>query len=195
MVPPPQFAASTNEVFADYLKPIRMTQIYHFLANHIPGKPGVFLEFRLKNEDGKEIAIVKLPDDNANPWVRHRQSLLTQQFLWEDRPVSPQQSELIAAPGGKVPQTQYWEMEKGQLRLVTVDVNRVPLTPPKSGPSEISFMLARTYARYLCRTHGAAKAEVLRHHQNAIRPFVLHEESASARDFAEVISNFGEFSR
>src|SRR5262249_30264399 len=105
------------------------------------------------------------------------------------------QTELIAAPGGEVPKTQYWRLEKGKLELVTVDVNKVPLTPPVSGPTDMSFMLARAYARHLCRTHGAEKAEVLRHHQNAIRPFVLHADNVQARDFEEIVSNYGEFSR
>jgi hypothetical protein len=177
------------------LKLVRLSTNYHVLANHLPSTPGVFLEFRLKDEQGKELATVKVPDDAANPWVRHRQSLLTQQLFWEDRVVVPQQSELIAAPGGEVPKRQYWQREKGQLELVTVDVNKVPLTPQVSGPSNWSFMLARAYARHLCRVHGAAKADVLRHHQNAILPFVLHAETISARDFEEVVSNFGEFSR
>jgi hypothetical protein len=196
VVDPPLLAARINESFgADYLKLVRLTTNYHVLANHPLASPGVYLEFRLADEQGNELATVKLPDDDANPWVRHRQSLLTQQLLWEDRQVVPQQSELIAAPGGEVPKEQYWRLEKGRLELVTVDVNKVPLTPPVSGPTQWSFMLARAYARHLCRTHGAAKAEVLRHHQNVLRPFVLHAENVPARDFEEVISNFGEFSR
>jgi hypothetical protein len=196
MVRPPLLVAEMNEAFAaDYLKPLRLNHNYHAQANQLPSTPGVYLEFRLKDEQGQEIETVRLPDDNANAWVRHHQSLLTQQIFWEDHIVAPQQSELIAAPGGEVPKVQYWQKDKGQYRLVTVEVNRVPLSPPVSGPSEWSFMLARAYARYLCRTHGAAKAEVLRHHQNPIRPFVLNAESVQASAFEEAVSNFGEFSR
>ncbi|HMF13466.1 MAG TPA: hypothetical protein VKE94_14205 [Gemmataceae bacterium] len=197
MVGPPFLAAQINDAFgADYLKLVRLNTNYHVLANHLPSTPGVYLEFRLEDEQGNELAVVKLPNAVANPWVRHRQSLLTQQELWEDRRVVPQQSELIAAPGGEVPKTQYWQPDKkGRLELVTVDVNKVPLAQPVSGPTDFSFMLARAYARHLCRTHGAAKAQVLRHHQNAVTPFVLRAENVPARDFEEVVSNFGEFSR
>lgn len=64
-----------------------------------------------------------------------------------------------------------------------------------SKPSEFSFLLARAYSRYLCRTYGAAKVEVLRHHQDPIRPYVLTEANVPAQAFNEIISNFGEFSR
>lgn len=192
---PPYLALRLNEMFlADYLKPLCLTHKYHFLANRLPGTPGVYLEFRLKDEQGKEMATLKLPDENANPWVRHRQSLLTQQISWEDERVAPQ-NEVIAAPGQELPTVQYWEMEKGQLRLVTVDINQVPRNRPVSGPRPWSFMLARSYSRFLCQSFGAAKAEVLRHHQDAIRPIVLTAEGIPANAFNDMVSNFGEFSR
>lgn len=196
MIGPPLLAAQVHEAFgADYLRLIRLNHNYHFLANRLPSTPGVYLEFRLKDEQGNELGMARVPDDNANAWVRHHQSLLTQQVFWEDRVVTPQQSELIAAPGGEVPKTQYWKMDKGRLELVTVDVNQVPLTPPVSGPTQWSLMLASAYSRHICRTHGAAKAQVLRHHQNAILPMVLHADNVQANAFDEIISNLGEFSR
>jgi hypothetical protein len=194
IVRPPFLAANVNSVLIDYLRPIRLSANYHFLANRIPGNPGVYLEFRLKDENNKDVATVKLPDETANPWVRHRQALLTQQVSWEDQRVTPPQGEVIAAPGQEVPKTQYWDMDKGQLNLVTVDINQVPRNRPVSGPSDWSFLLGRAYARYLCRTSGAAKVELLRHHQDAIRPIVLIED-VPANAFPEIISNFGEFSK
>jgi hypothetical protein len=56
-------------------------------------------------------------------------------------------------------------------------------------------MLCRAYTRYLCRTHDAAKVQVLRHHQDPIRPFALTEENVPARAFEEIVSDFGEFSK
>jgi hypothetical protein len=190
---PPLLAMRIHEAFgADYLRPIRLDQNYHVLANRLPATPGVFLEFRLKDEQGNDMGSIKLPDDNANAWVRHRQSLLLDIFA-EDEQKLPPQSEIIAAPGRELPKVQYWDMERGQLRLRTVDVNQIPRDHPVSGPSEWMFLFARSYARYLCRTHGAAKVEVLRHHQDAIRPYVLDVDNVPAAAFQEVISNFGEF--
>src|SRR5262249_37998709 len=97
MVGPPVLPTQINTALGpDFLKLARLNTNYHVLANHLPSTPGVYLEFHLKDDQGNELAVVKLPDDDANPWVRHRQSLLTQQELWEDRRVVPQQSELIA---------------------------------------------------------------------------------------------------
>jgi hypothetical protein len=192
---PPYLAQSVTQSVADYLKAICMEHRYHFLANRLPGTPGVYLEFHLKDEGGKDLATVKLPDDQANSWVRHRQSLLTQQVSWEDRFIVPPPTEDIPAPGQEPAKEQYWEPEQGQLKLVTKYVNELPRNRPLSAPKEWSFMLARSYSRYLCRVHGAAKVEVLRHHQQPVRPFVLHADNLSARDFEEQVSNFGEFSR
>jgi hypothetical protein len=198
IVSPPLAAARLDSFFADYLKPIRLTHNYHLLANRTPGMPGVYLEFRLKDEEGHEIGTVKLPDENASCWVRHRQSLLTQYVVWEDWPIRPPQSEVIAAPNQEVPKVQYWEMVgKGQLQLLTVDINHIPKDRPVpvQGPKDWSLLTARAFARHLCREHGAAKVQVLRHHQEAIRPIVLTEQRAQARDFDEVVSDFGEFSK
>jgi hypothetical protein len=194
IVRPPLIFFNSDRVVADYLQPIRMTTNYHLLANQMPGKPGVWLEFRLKDDDGKELATVKLPDANANAWVRHRQSILTTVF-GEDQRIAPPQSEIIAAPGREVPKVQFWDMDKGLLKLKTVDINQIPRDHPVSGPNDFTFLCARSYARYLCRTHGAAKVEIIRHHQDPIRPFVVTEESVPARQFDEVISIFGEFSK
>jgi hypothetical protein len=192
IVRPPLIFFKADRLVADYLQPIRMTTNYHLLANRVPGNPGVTLEFRLKDEEGKEIGTVKLPDENANAWVRHRQSLLTTVF-GEDQRLAPPQSEIIAAPGREVPNVQFWEMEKGQLRLKTVSINQIPRDHPVSGPNDFTFLCARSYARYLCRTYGAAKVEIVRHHQDPIRPFVLTEENVQARQFDPITSTFGEF--
>jgi hypothetical protein len=195
IINPPLAVARLDNFFADYLKPIHLTHNYHLLANRTPGTPGIYLEFRLKDQDGNEIGTVKLPDQSASCWVRHRQSLLTQYVVWEDRPVLPPQSEVIAAPNQEVPKAQYWEMQKGQLHLLMVDVNHIPRDHPVQGPTPWSLVMARAYSRHLCREHGAAKVQVLRHHQDPIRPFVLTEQRVQARDFDEHVSDFGEFSK
>jgi hypothetical protein len=195
MATPPQFAFSVSSNLAlPYLRAVKLSHNYHFPSNR-PAHPGVYLEFRLKDEEGNELATVKLPDDTANPWVRHRQSLLAL-ALGEDMPVRPLTSELIPARGMELPKVQIWEpIAMRHLRLRTVDVNGIPRNQPVMGPSEWSQLLARSYARYLCRAHGAARAEIVRHHQDPIPPVVLFEESIPAGTFDEVISEWGELSR
>jgi hypothetical protein len=197
---PPQFAFSVSSnltlpyLNVPYLRAVKLTHNYHFLSNR-PTHPGVYVEFRLKDEEGNEVATVKLPDDGANPWVRHRQSLLAL-ALGEDQPVRPLTSELIPDKGMELPKVQIWEeIGPRHLRIRTVDLNRIPRNRPVVGPSEWSQLMARSYARYLCRTHGAARAEVVRHHQDPIPPFVMFEESIPAGSFDEVISEWGELSR
>jgi hypothetical protein len=56
-----------------------------------------------------------------------------------------------------------------------------------------SLLLARSYARYLCRLNGAAKAEVIRHTQEPIPPAVMFmNDQPPAGAFNELTSNFGE---
>src|SRR5436305_14140476 len=53
MVRPPLFAAKVAETFSPYSSSIRMNLNYHVFANHTPSNPGVYLEFRLKDDQGK----------------------------------------------------------------------------------------------------------------------------------------------
>jgi hypothetical protein len=193
MVPAPLLAQRSSSVVSDYLRPMRQSFVYHSHANVIPATPGIYVEFRLKDEQGNEIKRVNLPDDNANGWVRHRQAMLTIIFGTDQR-IAPRQSEMIYAPGQEPPKVQIWDMQKGELRLKEIEENRVQLDRPVYGPTEWMFLFARSYSRYLCEIHGAAKAEVIRHYQEPIRPFVLTEE-VPARAFSDIVSNFGEFSR
>jgi hypothetical protein len=196
MVPPPLLASKVNQALAtDYLKPIRMDRNYHAEANRSLFTPGVWLEFRLKDEQGEQIAVVKLPDEDANPMVRHRQSLLTLPFT-EDTFRTPPQSEVIAAPGKEVPRELIWEeVGSGKLALKTININEIPRNRQVSGPSDWMILFARSYARQLCREYGAATVELIRHHQNQVPPVVLDMEQVPQAMFQEVTSNFGEFPR
>jgi hypothetical protein len=192
MAPPPQFAFRVSDKLTfPYLRILKLTHNYHFPSNR-PAHPGVCFEVRLKDEAGKEVATVQIPDAAANRWVRHRQVLLAQ-GLGEDQPVLPPPGELIAAPGREVPKAQYWEpVGLGRLRLRSVDVNQVPRDRPVMGPSDWSLLLARSYTRYLCRTHGAARAEILRHHQDPIPPTVLFLDTIPSGAYDPVVSEWGE---
>lgn len=196
--PPPQFAYSGKELANWYLWSLNMTHNYHFATNR-PMAPGVYLEARLMDEEGNVRATVKLPDDQANPWVRHRQKLLAQ-WLGEDQSIDPPRTEVVPAPFQDAPTVRLWRMDRDQLTIQTVDVNellrnRQNLPPMLMGPSELSLLAARSYGRHLCRTHGAAKVEIIRHHQDPIPPSVLFEDSPEKALYDKQKSNFGEFPR
>lgn len=190
---PPQFAYSLNNaVPAAYLRSIGMTNNYHFLRNR-PVLPGVSFEVRLKDSSGNAFRTVKFPEEDSNFWVRHRQSLLAR-GLADDQPVEPPQGEMIPAPNRSAPTAQIWEMiEDRGLELRTVPEHLVPRDRPVFRPSERSLLLARSYARYLCRKNGAATAELIRHTQEPITPAVMFMSGQPpAAAFNELISNFGE---
>src|SRR5262249_51306775 len=137
----------------------------------------------------------KIPDPEANFWVRHRQSLLAQ-ALADDEPVPPPQGEKVAAPGQQTRTVEIWdEVEKGVPRLAIKKVpeHLIPRDRPVFRPSEWSLILAQSYARYLCRTHGADKAEIIRHTQEAIPPGVLFGPEPPPGAFPVLTSNFGEY--
>ena len=69
----------------------------------------------------------------------------------------------------------------------------IPRDRPVFRPSEQSLLLARSYARYLCRTHGAATAELIRHTGEPITPAVMFTSGQPpAAAVNELISSFGE---
>lgn len=190
---PPQFAASVTEwLRPKYFEPIKMTHNYHFSTNN-PEAPGVYLVFKLKDEEGKEIASVKLPDDNANVWVRHRQTLLAR-TLGNDQFIAPPPAEVVAAPGRKTPTVLLWQMDGSpqKLNLKKMDQNEVSRTEMVMGPPKSSMLLARSYARHLCRVHGATQAQLFRHSQSPIPPAVILGMTFPAGSFDEVVSNFGQ---
>jgi hypothetical protein len=191
---PPQFAFSLDYLTRPYLKLVKMTHNYHFATNR-PGMPGSYFEARLKDESGRELATIQIPDANANFWVRHRQALLAQ-GLADDQPVQPPPGEVIAAPNQALPNVPIWDaVENRRLKIRTVPEHLIPRDRPVFRPSDWSLVLARSYGRYLCRAHGAASVEIIRHTQESIPPVVLSLDNVQAGAFDELISNFGEISR
>lgn len=195
---PPQFAVSVREAVGPaYLEPIKMTHSYHFPSNR-PAQPAVYLEVHLKDDTGREIETVRIPDPKANLWVRYRQMLLAR--LLADDQVAQRGPEVIAAPNRKVPTVLIWESVSGndrvgKLREVPQHLPGVPLESRVERPSDVSLLLAHSYVRYLCRTHGAASGELIRHIRLPIPPSVLFEDNIQAGNFDEIISNFGELPR
>ncbi len=193
---PPQFAFSLNrELFAPYLRLIHLTAHYHFMTNR-PGTPAITLQARVKDSEGKELAVVELPDRQANRWVRHRQAVLAS-WLAPDQPVQPA-GEVVAAPGQAVPTVPVWEpAEAGHLRMQNLPQHLVPRDRPVFRPSDVSLILVRSYARHLCRTHNAASVEIVRLSREAIPPVVLSRETPQGLQEAAntLTSNYGEFSK
>jgi hypothetical protein len=192
---PPQFARDLNDIATPgYLQWVKLTHNYHFPSN-TPGSLGVYLEANVKDQNDTVLATVRLPEKDANPWVRHRQELFAQ-VLTQDQPVQPPQGEMIAAPGRGVRYVKIWEetgTRSGKIR--EVEEHRIPRDRPVQGPSEMSLLVARSYARYLCRAHGAAKVELIRHVREPVPVGVLFMLEPQAGAFDELKSNFGDFSR
>jgi hypothetical protein len=209
MSTPPQFAYTLNSFTLDkvidlslfkhisipnYLSAVKMTHNYHFPSNR-PALPGAYLEVRLKNEKGEEIKRLKLPDPDANAAVRYHQEQVVR-GLADDQFFMPSQTERIAGPGKQV-LVEVWENDPRNQRSLHLAKKAEHLIP-KEGvfrPSEWSKILAGACARYLCAEYGAASAEIIRHHQEAIPPAVLFMDNIPASNFDELISNFGEYSR
>jgi hypothetical protein len=191
---PPQLALSLDQLTAPYLKAVRMTHNYHFPTDQ-PVRPGIHVEIRLKDESGQELARVRLPDENANPWVRHRQEILAN-GLGDDVPVRIPGSELVPAVGREVEQVDYWVFNMNELtqRRDRKPINQFDRTQAWVRPSDQADLLAGAYVRYLCRQHGADRAEVIRYHKNPIPPAVLVEDLPGGM-FGQWTSFFGEYTR
>jgi hypothetical protein len=194
-VDPPPFAVVANSLVAPtYLLPLKMGNNYHFPSN-IPGTRAVYIEARLKDESGKVFKTVILPDPEANSYVQHRQQLFAN-GLADDVLVPPPGGEDVAAPGEKLARIDIWDTPKDRpLEIKTVSVLRVPRGRPVFRPSEWSLVLARSYARHVRQTHGAARVEILRHWADPIPPMVLFGMDPRPGAFDEQVANFGEFPR
>jgi hypothetical protein len=202
MAMPPQFAYSASQLSAwdvkvipAYLQSMKMTHTYHFATSHT-GMDGVYFEVRLRDADGKELETLHFPDKDANPWVRHRQQLLAY-GLGDDMPYVPPTTDLLAAAGQDAPRVLVWVGEEGaEMRLRKEYIHLLPKERPSFQPSEWSQILARSYARHLCRTRGAATAEVVRYSRPPYPPAILDAQNAPpSSNFRTVVSNFGELSK
>jgi hypothetical protein len=195
--PPPRFAHLLYKSLpGDYLQAVQLTNNYHFDTDRT-ARTGIYLEARLKDSNGREFARVKYPEDGVNFWVRHRQQLLMDK-IGGDEAVVPPQTERVAAPNRPVEMVTIWdEYENRKMRLKSIDLNSlIGSTRPAQKPSDWAMAYVRSYARHLCRTHGAASVEIIRHFQEPITVDVLTEgDNIPAGAFDEYISNFGEFPR
>jgi hypothetical protein len=172
-----------------------MTHTYRFRVDR--PMPSVYFEAHLKDGRGEHLKTLKFPDPKANFWVRHRQQLLSD-GLFGDSPVPPPQGERLGAP----PKT-YWEPQDKQMVLKTVPEHLVPRTGNVMSPSDWSLLVAKSYAQHLCRTHGAASAEIVRHSRDIVLPPTLLPPPPPGKDraeappalFEELVFNFGVYRR
>src|SRR5262249_15191566 len=128
------------------------------------------------------------PDPNASPWVRGHQELLAR-VLAEDLPLPPPQAPKLPAAGKQASKVSFWEPQDEQgfrLRLRTVEepglhpilpaLRRQTKPPPEwtpLRPTDWVLLVADSSARHLCREHGAARVELIRHSRMPIPPVIL----------------------
>lgn len=194
----PQFAQAINSAAVPYLSAIKMTHNYHFMENFPGNHPFAAttsrFEVRLRDKDGKETAVLHFPDPNASSAVRHRQQLLSDR-LNDDEQLQPRDGEFVPAPNQAVRTFPFWEMAANQqMRVGTIEEHLIPRDRPVFRPSDWSLIIARSYARHLCRMHGAHSAEIVRRSRMLIPPDVLFMEPPPAPgNFEESVFNFGVF--
>jgi hypothetical protein len=189
---PPTFAKVVDDVTArSYLYPLKMTHDYHFPSNR-PASPGVTFEARFKDRSGKPVTL-RFPDPEASAAVQFRQQMLAY-GLADDMPVTPAQGEMIPPPGGAVREVQFWEMGPDRmLQLRTVPEHMVPRNQPVMQPREWSLLLARSYARHLCRVHDVRSVEIVRRSKDPVSPMVLVVPALPGGPPAELVATFGAF--
>jgi hypothetical protein len=218
----PLFATEINLTMGrSYLRVLHMEHDYHFMSN-VVDRPMVYFEIQLKDANGNALKTLKLPDDNANfwirlarpfvPWlrrektlkfpddnanfwVRQRQQLLAQQ-LGDDQPVQPPRGEIVLPKGQSYPTVQLWFSAEGDpiQKLVRKSELELPRDRPLSRPSDWSQLLAQAYVRHLCREYGAASGELVRHSRNALLPDIMFVQGPIPREaFSEMVCNFGDY--
>jgi len=189
----PKFAEMVHQVTQpNYLDHLRMSHNYHYFTNR-PEHPTVWFEIQLKDKDGKVKETRKFPQDNVNPWVRFRQSLLAQN-LADDEPVQLPRGEILPAPGQKMPTVSYWDSPENEkvFKLQTKPIHLVPRNRQVFRPREWSLALARSYMRHVCREEGFAKAELIRHTREPVLPAMMYVDEPPPDTFTELVCSFGE---
>jgi len=176
-----------------YVQGIKLAQSYHFASNH--PESGIKFEVRLKDEAGQPMVTLRFPDPNANPWVRHRQ-LVAAQWLGFDQLVPPRPGEALPAPNQAVKTVVIWDGGADMNRhLREVPEHLIPRDRPVFRPTDWSLLLARSYVRYLCRTHGAASGEFVRRTRLPVGPDVLAVPEAPPGTYEDLVAHYGDLPR
>jgi hypothetical protein len=149
---------------------------------------------KLKDAKGDLVSTLRFPETTGNVWVRYLQGLFAQGLV-PDQPIAPPQGEAIPAPHQQVRTVPIWDLAGEQaLRLNRVPEHLIPRNRQVYGPTEWSLVLVRSYARYLCRTHGAATVEVVRHSRESLSPTLLLMGNPPPMAFTDLMANYGDLS-
>jgi hypothetical protein len=193
MAAPPAFVETLNKETRGYWYALRLGP-NDSVGGDRPVLPGIFVEVRLKDAGGNVVKTVRLPDPDANAWVRHREELLVQGLV-PDQPIMPPQGESIPAPNQEVRKVPIWQGPDGRpLRLQQVPEHLIPRRQGVMGPTDRSLILIRSYVRHLCRQHGTTSAEVVRHSRDAISPMAYLMGPPPPMAFTDLIASYGDIS-
>jgi hypothetical protein len=212
MAEPPQFARALNGLTTIHDKYLRLVHNYHHASNRPGDVPAIAFEVRLTDGDGRLLQTMRFPDPAANRWLRHRQELLAG-ALGPDIPVEAPGGEVIGAPGGNVPTQSVWLIPEDQLppsaggpgpraeadrkpplQLRELPQHLIPRNREVMKPIDLAVVVARSYARHLCRAHGAARAEIIRVTKDPVPPAVLFGGEPPPQSFETLTASFGEMS-
>ncbi len=192
----PQFAAGVSSRITGpyYLQPLRLASNYHFASNR-PAEYAVYFEIQLRNQFG-ESTIIRIPEEKANYWVRHRQEILAQ-HLAQDFPVPQRGARKLPAlePTSETPTVDVW-LREGEftLRFESLDEDdKRLLSRDLLQPSPKAKLLAESYTRYLARAHKAASARLIRHSRPKVTPTDVVVPRPEV--FTDLVSHFGEYRR
>ncbi|MFN4260302.1 MAG: hypothetical protein ACK4RK_13480 [Gemmataceae bacterium] len=196
---PPQFALAINQRTAPYyLDPLRLAYNFHYMSNN-PTMLGARLEMRLLDETGKQVAVVRLPDENVNFWVRHRQRLLAEKLATMDVPPFQLTQEKVYPDDSKPPEVHFWDEQSNfNMALVSRPENLAPRDRPLSHPSSMAMLMVNSFARHLCRKYkdqGVVRVKLIRQTQSPIPPQVLWDQSIPSMVFDTQNWNFGALPR
>ncbi len=192
----PRFAAVVNNSFTYplYLEPLRMSHNYHFESNRLQ-VPASYLEVHLKDELGK-VTMVKIPDDKANFWVRHRQAVLAKSLANDLPPMQRDPTpKLLPAGQEEVKDVEVWEPGPNNIMTIALETRSDAQKKQSARPAPLSKVLAESYMRYLCKEHKAVSAELVRCTQPQPIPTWLFMPSIPPEDFAVLKHHFGEYRR
>jgi hypothetical protein len=191
MAGPPLFAQLLDEHFAQgYLRAVQLSDSYHFTSNQ-PGAPGVYLEIRLRDSADEILTSLQFPDKDVNSWMRHRQGCFVSGLV-PDRPIMPPAGEEVPAPGQEPRRVEIWELAGEQgLQLQEKEDHLIPRNRDVWGPTPWSMVVVRSYARYLCRAHGATSAEIVRHSRDVIPPAAFLNGRPPPAAFSDLVASYG----
>jgi hypothetical protein len=169
---PPEFAGQIDRLIRPwYFFVLSLDHDSQSFARNDPEEEAVYLEALLKDKSGTVVQTLTIPDPGANFWVRHRQGLLVQ-GLADDIPVQAPRGEVIPGEKQKGKTVSIWDALEGApiQNISTIPEILIPRNRDVFGPTERAQLLAKSYARYLCREHRVPTVELIRYHRKAIFP-------------------------